>query len=179
MMHGASKNLNNHVRASGQSPIYHRGRRRKNDGTYSKKRQHQCEKFYPSDKTVLSRIKKDYEIYDGILRRRVHRGKRDTPFERHIDQIMNRATRKRHIEPENNITGITAAFDYTDQDYWGQSNPYLVNTYAEGTTKAYRFGATRIICRGAEYCLSPFITYTRKRIELDVKRAIKQILQSK
>jgi hypothetical protein len=174
MMHGASNNLNNRARASGKSPIYLKGRRKNNDGTYSK-RQHQNEKFYPSDKTVLSRIKNDYEIFDGILRRRIHRGEHVTPLVKHIDQIMNRATCKGHIEFENNITGLTAAFDYTDQDYWGRPNPYVVNTYAEGTTKAYRFGTIRIVCRGAEYCLSPFITHTRKHIELDVKKAIEQI----
>src|SRR5208282_5375283 len=112
-------------------------------------------KYYPAGKTAIWHIKKEYEIVNGILQPTFASQKRINPLERALRDIIQKANTRQTIKAENNVTGITIAFDYSDQDFWGLPNSEVIRTKAEGTSLAYRYGMARIVCAKAEYCLPP------------------------
>ncbi len=170
MLNGASKSLNLHASHQGSKPLYLR-RRNTTDRSCHKAKQIEG-KFYPAGKTAIWHIKKEYEIIDGILQPTIVSNKRINPMERALREVIRKA--RRTIKAENEVTGITIAFDYSDQDYWGLPNSEVIRTKAEGTNLAYRYGMARIVCARAEYCLPPIKISSRSQIENDLDRALNQ-----
>jgi hypothetical protein len=174
MMNGASKSLNLNASRQGLTPLYfRRGPSTRinnwNGGIF--------ERHFPAGKTILWHIKNEYEIVDGSLRPSLKSRKHLNILSQKVADIVGKAIKHGDIRAENSLTGVTLAFDYTDQDYWGLPNADIVKTRAEGTKTAYRYGMARLICPRAEYCLPPIKIGPRSQVEKDLESAIHQANQ--
>jgi hypothetical protein len=172
MMHGASRSLNLRAMRQGLTPKYSKKLMGKAD---TRTKQNYQGRHYPAGNTILKHIKDEFEIHDGSLRTSAASGKHVNSLQRKIEQIVLKAARTGAIRPENDTTGITVAFDYSDQDFWGLPNTEVVRTLAEGTTIAYRYAMARIVCRRAEYCLPPLSVNSNSRTQDDLAKIIGQI----
>jgi hypothetical protein len=171
MLNGASKSLNLHA-SHRSEPLYLR-RQKATDGSRQKEEPIE-HRHYPAGKTAIWHIKKEYQIINGMLQPTTTSNKRTNHLERRIGEIIRKANTRHTIKAENNVTGITIAFDYSDQDYWGQPNSEIIRTRAEGTTLAYRYGMARIVCAKAEYCLPPIKISSKSQIENDLEKTLHQ-----
>jgi len=169
MVTGISHDLNEQAASLGLQPVYSRGRRKRKDGSYltdeeARERKYRFErlKYYPDGQTFQDHIWKEYEIVNGELLHNGYHGYHTPTLRTRIEDIIRGAVKRGEILrlPEEKyhkhaLFGITATFDFHDQDYWGLDNPDVTHTRAEGTTLAYRYGSSRMLCVGAEYCLPP------------------------
>ena len=172
MLNGASKSLNLHASRQGSKPLYLR-RRKVADGSPHREGQNE-RRYYPAGKTVIWHIKKEYEIINGLLKPTTASNKRTNCLERRIGEMIRKANTHHTIKAENDVTGLTLAFDYSDQDFWGLPNSEVVRTRAEGTTLAYRYGMARIVCAKAEYCLPPIKISSKSQIENGLEKTLQQ-----
>lgn len=174
MMHGASRSLNLRATRRDMAPKYSKRRRAKGSGKHETKRPYQG-RYYPAGNTILKHIKDEFEIHNGTLQTNILSRKHVNSIQKKIEQIVSKAVRSGAIKPENATTGITVAFDYSDQDYWGLPNGEVVRTRAEGTTNAYRYAMPRIVSSKAEYCLPPLSVNSDSRTHYDLEMILQQI----
>lgn len=153
MLNGASMTLNRSAYTKGRKEIYTRGRRPTKNGSYKTSDGYLARKYYASSKTLLWHIKNNYDVVESALQYKGHNRKVNL-LNHKLRDLVRRAV-KRGIVPENPLTGITVAFDYFDQDFWGLHNQNVVTTFAEGTKLAFRYGTARVVSPKAEYCLPP------------------------
>jgi hypothetical protein len=165
MANEASHTLNEQAMLHGAKPLYTRGRRVRDDGTYSNNSEFLSKKYYPSSKTMLNRIKKSFEISAGELLPSSKSGRHVNFLQREVNRTLQKATSSNLINPLTSLTGITVALDFHDQDFYGQTNLRsgqknldVINTFGKHTTLAYRFCTSRILSDGGQFCTRPILT---------------------
>ena len=157
MANEASKVLNLRARKQGLRARYWRGRRIRSDGTYSDSADFASDKHCPSSKTLLTRIKKGFEICEGTLVTRFNKHRqRINALDRENTKILERA--KESIRPLSSLTGVAVALDFHDQDFYGQPNADVTIGYGKNTKLVYRFCSSRVLSENGEFCTRPLLT---------------------
>jgi hypothetical protein len=163
MANEASRILNLQARRNGAKPLYRRGPRIRCDGTYSDSNDFNPEKFYPASKTMLNRVKKTFEIKQGSLTLASGTQRRINPLDRGNKAILKRA--KSFVNPLDELTGMTVAIDFHDQDFYGKHdrkfyerrNTGLTITRGKNTKFVYCFCSSRFLSTHGEFCTPPLL----------------------